>query len=1590
MKRVLSALLAIIITLSAVVLPVSGYDETRPMTIAISSATGLLGKTVDVTVSVENNPGVTYMALEILFDEANLSLEEIRYNENLGGTTIPPESTPIPSPVTLQWANGFENWTEDGVFATLTFKVSETAALNVTTEIRADYDQDNICNTNEENIPVTIQYGKISIIPLAGDINGDGKVNGKDITRLMQHIAKWKVSVNSYALDVNGDKKINGKDVTRLMQYIAKWPVQIFYDTTHTHTYSDFVYADENDHKRTCKCGDVQLEAHSWDAGVANDSEITYTCTICGGTKAEAVHKHTLTATAEKAATCTEDGNIAYWHCTECGKYFSDADGKNEITLADTVRPATRHTVVIDAAVPATTTSTGLTEGSHCSVCHTVLVEQQETPKLKPNTANITYNLAYSDKYLAEQTIINPNPNSYEIGKGLTLSYALYSPGYESVPGYKFIGWSESTADDGEIIREIPASATRDFTLYAKWEKQRFNVTYKLYQTPIENTITNATYLTYTVDKGMQNLPNPDIYNYIFLGWYTDDGKEVTKIPIGSTGDIVLNAYWTSKRNLAKVTNKPQEPIIIEDVDDGVIYFTYELGTIENIPLSNNIWTIQSVANLAQQQSETYTTSLSQTKADAISSTISNSTVDSGTWTLSQGWNDSTSVTQEWADQHNKTLTEANEDCKTESNTYSITDSEGGSSSNTRTDGTTTVGYGSQNTTTGLSAELAAKIEAKYSNEKSITSKVTGTFEVGGEISAGVQSKKEENAHTGTDTTEIDTTVESSSATWNSAKTSSQTTAASRKSSVSQAISDIISSKTGYGSTYTKNGQNSETQGFSKTDSNSVNSSSTLTWSSVDSKTVTKTYSTDGHSEGCYRLVIAGKAHVFGIVGYHIATQSYFTYTYSIMDDEQYEFLDYAPDLNFNDCENSVLPFEIPADIHTYVTDKIATTVGVRFRTNTATGTATVTGYNGTDTDVKIPTYLTSGGKTYKVTGISASAFAGKSIRSISIGDYVKQIPAGAFKNCTALKQIEGSFTEIGDEAFSGCTALENFNVNIGVTAIGKNAFAGVPSLRVYAIGEEYALAAVDNDRADAIALTQDLIDSAICAGADKLCLDLSFIMDGCALSLNVPQMQQFELLGGSKTYPGMCLHSDAAETILRSLKITDSTRIPLEINSTALTLDTISVESPSFCLLLSGEPTVSLIRDNTLISAGNRAMVCKNTTLVSVIEKDKIGTSVDGFLSVSGDIYVCGNINGKDCIEFISGTIRTITESEFANYIKGLYTLYFDANGGVCSTTSQEAVNGVALGTLPTPTRQYYTFDGWFTEPTAGERVTESSSFARTEDLKLYAHWTRNSFLLTLDANGGRVNTSTIRGYCGTALGELPTPTRDYYTFTGWYTQDNDSVTDKTVYKEAKDLTLYAHWELNPLSDWVEASAMPTGARVENSKWAYTLRHYDTGSEPTKSGWNTSGKERTSWSAWSSWSRTDPTNGERNVEKRTGTEYHYYRWIKGNSVYSTYRDGHVLQEKWFDHRLPVYDGGSLGSAVCIDGSGLENRWIESTCDSNYSVDRTFTRSYSEWRYQEPVYTYTYYIDTRETATTDPTGQDNVSDVVRYVQYREK
>ena len=89
-------------------------------------------------------------------------------------------------------------------------------------------------------------------------------------------------------------------------------------------------------HSRRCTCNAVETVNCSGGKATCKDKAV---CEICGksyGSPDANNHTH-LKHIEAKAATVAEEGNIAYWYCGDCNKYFSDAAAKTEITKADTV-----------------------------------------------------------------------------------------------------------------------------------------------------------------------------------------------------------------------------------------------------------------------------------------------------------------------------------------------------------------------------------------------------------------------------------------------------------------------------------------------------------------------------------------------------------------------------------------------------------------------------------------------------------------------------------------------------------------------------------------------------------------------------------------------------------------------------------------------------------------------------------------------------------------------------------------------------------------------------------------------------------------------------------------------------------------------------------------------------------------------------------------------------------------------------------------------------------------------------------------------------------------------------------------------------
>ena len=73
-------------------------------------------------------------------------------------------------------------------------------------------------------------------------------------------------------------------------------------------------------------------------------------------------------------------------------------------------------------------------------------------------------------------------------------------------------------------------------------------------------------------------------------------------------------------------------------------------------------------------------------------------------------------------------------------------------------------------------------------------------------------------------------------------------------------------------------------------------------------------------------------------------------------------------------------------------------------------------------------------------------------------------------------------------------------------------------------------------------------------------------------------------------------------------------------------------------------------------------------------------------------------------------------------------YTISFDANGGIVSQASKNVAVGSTYGSLPTPERERYLFDGWYTDAVGGVLIAEATTVSLTDNQTLYAHWLENS----------------------------------------------------------------------------------------------------------------------------------------------------------------------------------------------------------------------------------------------------------------------
>ncbi len=150
------------------------------------------------------------------------------------------------------------------------------------------------------------------------------------------------------------------------------------------------------------------------------------------------------------------------------------------------------------------------------------------------------------------------------------------------------------------------------------------------------------------------------------------------------------------------------------------------------------------------------------------------------------------------------------------------------------------------------------------------------------------------------------------------------------------------------------------------------------------------------------------------------------------------------------------------------------------------------------------------------------------------------------------------------------------------------------------------------------------------------------------------------------------------------------------------------------------------------------------------------------------------------------------IKNDSSSSSVKVQHTLTYNTNGGV-ALSSEKYYNGTTVKLTAVPSREGYTFDGWYSDYALTEKVT---SVKMTGDKTVYAGWKED--LIVVIITDGREDTKVITVHDGGKVTEPKEPKKDGYTFGGWYADSGYTVPFNFSKPVTTDIAIYAKWIKN------------------------------------------------------------------------------------------------------------------------------------------------------------------------------------------------
>lgn len=405
------------------------------------------------------------------------------------------------------------------------------------------------------------------------------------------------------------------------------------------------------------------------------------------------------------------------------------------------------------------------------------------------------------------------------------------------------------------------------------------------------------------------------------------------------------------------------------------------------------------------------------------------------------------------------------------------------------------------------------------------------------------------------------------------------------------------------------------------------------------------------------------------------------------------------------------------------------------------------------------------------------------SIESVLLPNTLETIGASSFEGCFSLRSITmpNSITTIGYRAFLGCKSLSTITVSNQLTKISEEcfSFSGIEQIVLPPSIQKIEYSAFSNCKnlkeveikSNSISIKEGYIFKN-CTSLYKVTFkgmilsDSSYgierLFENCTnlTYLTVPSVNT----NGEKEYPIQTNSNFLGCDSLRLDNITFNDNKVKVINDVLFSNDEKSLvwypdylENESY-IIPSGVERLSVsafqgneyikhvvIPDSVNLMEYNCFWGCKNLNYVIIPEKiteisQRAFASCDSLKNIvipPSVITIDYNIKNSTAsftssysplsIDTVFGENNTQAET-LANWtkaeLKNIVYCNFDANEGHVSQNQQAVIPQDKYWVLPTPTRNGYEFDGWYTNKTGGTKITEESIVTPESSFTLYAHW--------------------------------------------------------------------------------------------------------------------------------------------------------------------------------------------------------------------------------------------------------------------------